>query len=192
MASATIGSKLLSNFHESLEERIAEYRGWYSLQAIAFVASGIAAMVLPLVTGLGFDTQIGTLLLLSGTVKGIASLKSHVHWWSFLSAGLLTVIGVLMLLQPSSGFIALATLVAVLLLADGLTEIFLALEFESARNWGWLMVSGIVSVTFSIVLFVGWPGMTLAFLAVMVGVSLLLYGASLLAMLAATPRLDTL
>jgi uncharacterized membrane protein HdeD (DUF308 family) len=192
MASSMVGAKILSDFHQRMEERIAEHKGWYALQASALIAAGILAMVLPIATPFAFEVVTGVVLAISGAVKGYTSFKSQTHWWSFLSAAVSFLIGALMLWQPVPGVIALATLVAVFLLAEGLTEIFLALEFESARNWGWLLVSGVVSVVLSVVLFVGWPGMTVAFLGFVVGVNLLLYGASIVALLLATPDYDTL
>lgn len=192
MASAIIGEKLLSNLHECLDEKIAEHKTWYFLQAAACVVAGALAIGLPTLTALSFEMLTGALLLTSGAIKGISSIKSHIHWWSFMSALLMVSVGALMLLQPAPGLIALATLVAVFLLAEGFTEIFLALEFESARNWGWLLVSGLVSVLLSALLFFGWPGMTAMFLGVMIGVNLMLYGISLLAVSVATPTYDVL
>lgn len=192
MASAIIGARLLSNLHERMEEKIAEHKGWYFLQAIACFFAGVLAIGLPTFTALSFETLIGALLAISGAVKGVSSIKSHIHWWSFLSAALMVIVGALMLWQPIPGVIALATLVALFLLTEGLTEICLALEFESARNWGWLLVSGIISVLLSVLLFFGWPGMTVMFLGVLIGVNLMLYGISLLAVSAATPSYDVL
>lgn len=192
MSNAIVGATLLSELHERMEEKISEYKGWYFIQAIAFMCAGVLALVLPAATTLGFNVVIGALLAISGVVKGFTSFKSHIHWWSLLSAAISVVLGCLMLLQPVPGIVAFATLVAVYLLTDGLTEIFLALEFESARNWGWLMLAGVVSILLSLILFIGWPGMTAMVLAVMIGINLLFYGASLLALSAVTPDYDTL
>lgn len=193
MSSVTIGTMLLSDLHKRVEETIAEHKSWYFLQALTCVSVGILAMILPaIVADVNFATAVGALLAISGLIKAFAGLKSHIHWWSLMSAALYIVAGGLMLWQPVPGAIALATLVAIFLFAEGLTEIFFGFELESARHWGWLPISGIVSVLLSIILFFGWPGMTTAFLGFMVGLNLLLYGASLLAVSAATPHYETL
>lgn len=192
MASISVGTSLLSNFQEHVEETIAVHKAWYNFQGVALVLLGVLAMVLPLSTGWGFEKMMGAVLMASGVVKGYTSFKSHIHWWSFLSAALSLAVGGLLLWQPLSGVIALATLLAVFLLFEGVTEICLALEFESARNWGWLLVSGLISLVLSAILFIGWPGLTIAFLGIMIGVNLLCYGASLLTLSASTPTWETL
>lgn len=192
MSSMTIGATLLSDLYQRKEEKIAVYKGWYLLQSLTFVCAGILAMVLPSATAVGFETLMGILLTATGVLKAFASFKSHIHWWSMLSAAVCITVGSLLLWPPALGIVAVATLVAVFLLAEGLIEICLAFEYESARNWGWLLLSGVVSIVLGLALFIGWPGMSLGFLGVMIGISLLLYGASLLALSVSTRALETL
>lgn len=192
MSGTTIGATLLTNLYQRVEEKIAAHRQWYFLQAITCVLAGLVAMIVPATTALGFNTVVGSVLVAIGVMKAFTSFKSHIHWWSFVSAAVSIVVGCLMLWQPLSGVIAAATLVAVFLFVEGLTEVFLAFEFESAPNWGWLSLAGIVSVVLSAVLFFGWPGMTMAMFGVMVGANLVLYGAALFALSAAIPVYETL
>lgn len=192
MSNVIVGSTLLSNLHQRLGEQIAEHKGWYFLQSLACAVVGILAIVLPTFTSWSFGVVAGALLVASGLIKAITGIKSQIHWWSLLSAGLSMFIGGLMLWQPTSGIITLATLVAVFLLVEGITEISLGLEFESTRNWGWMALSGIISIVLSVVLFFGWPGMTVTFLGIMIGINLFLYGASLLAVSAGAPRYEIL
>lgn len=93
-----------------------------------------------------------------------------------------------MLLHPMAGTVALATLLAVFFAVEGVAEVFLSLEFRPARNWGWLLASGIVSLVLAVILFAGWPQTTVFFLGIMIGINLLFYGAAVLA-LATSPRL---
>jgi len=190
MSSMTIGATLLSDLHQRVEEKIAEYKGWYLLQSLTFVCAGILAMVLPSATGLEFGSVMGSLLIVTGVLKAFVSFKSHIHWWSMLSAAVCIAVGSLLVWPPN--LITISFLVAVFLLAEGLIEICLAFEYESAPKWGWLLLSGVISILLSLVLFIGGPAMTLTVLGVMIGVSMLLYGASLLALSASTHALEIL
>ncbi len=192
MSSMTIGATLLSDLHQRVEEKIAEYKGWYLLQSLTFVCAGILAMVLPSATGLAFGSVMGSLLIITGLLKAFVSFKSHIHWWSMLSAAVCIAVGSLLVWPPASSLITISFLVAVFLLAEGLIEICLAFEYESAPKWGWLLLSGVISILLSLVLFIGGAGMALAVLGVMIGVSMLLYGASLLALSASTRALEIL
>lgn len=176
--------RAFSDMRGHIEEAITEHRGWYIFQGIVFVLAGILAMVLPGATAFGFELLIGALLLISGIVQGVASLRSKTHWWALVSSLASLVIGGLMVFHPVAGALALATLLAVFLLVEGITELLLAFQFRSLRNWGWLMASGLVSLVLAGLLFAGWPGATVMFLGIIIGINLLFYGISLLALTA--------
>ncbi len=188
MATATLETQRLSDMRRRVESAIAEHRGWYMFQGVIFILAGILAMVLPSATAVGFELLIGALLLVSGLIQGIASLRSKTHWWSLLSSMASVIIGGLMLFNPAAGTLALATILAVFLAIEGVTELLLSLQFRPASNWGWLLLSGLVSLGLAILLFVGWPGLTIAFLGIIIGINFLLYGISLLAMTAKVER----
>ncbi len=192
MSSTTIGAILLSNFHERVEEKIAEYKSWYLLQAVAFIAAGIVAMLLPVAAATEFAPVLGAVLLVSGLLKAFVSVKSHLHWWSLLSSAVSISVGSLLLWQPLPGAHGFAILLAVFLLSEGFTEMFLAFEYESATNWGWLLLAGFVSVLFSLVLFFGWSGISTGAMTIMIGLNLLMYGGALLALSAPIRTLETL
>lgn len=182
MASLRLEPKDYQALKERIESAIAHHRPWYMFQAMIFIIGGILAMVLPQATALGVELLIGVLLLVSGLVQGIASLRSKLHWWSLLSSLAAIIIGGLMLGYPLTGTVALATVLAVFLAIEGALETLLALEFRPAKNWGWLLASGIVSMVLAALLFAGWPEITVLFLGVIVGINLLFYGVALLAL----------
>ena len=154
------------------------------LQGVVFILAGILAMILPSATAVGFELLIGALLLISGLVQVFASIRSKTHWWALLSSIASIIVGGLMLFNPAAGTLALATILAIFLAIEGVTELLLSLQFRPARNWGWLLLSGLVSSGLAVLLFAGWPGATIVFLGIIIGINFLLYGISLLAMTA--------
>ena len=172
----------LAELETDIAQRIAEHKQWYMIQGIVFIVAGILAIIIPAATAVGFGIVIGALLLVSGIIQGVASFRSGLHWWSLLSALLSIVVGVLMLVNPVVGAVALATILAIFLLLEGITEIFLAFQFRSVRNWGWLAFSGVVSLVLALIVFAGWPGTSIVLLGVIIGVNFVLYGTSLLAL----------
>lgn len=172
----------VGEMREVIEGKITRYRGWYIVQALIFIMAGILAIVLPAATAVGFEFLIGALFLISGTVQIFASFRSKVHWWSLLSGLLSVVAGGIMLANPAMGTLALATVLAVFLTVEGVFELLLAFQFRPARNWIWLLTSGLVSLVLALLLFAGWPETTIVYLGIIIGVNFLLYGVSLLAM----------
>lgn len=69
-------------------------------------------------------------------------------WWWVLIRGILAVIfGVIALVWPASAAIAIAFVFGAYAIVDGITEIVHAVRIRStAKRWGWLLFSGIVSV----------------------------------------------
>lgn len=181
MISETLETQHMADLRQSIESEITEHRRWYALQGIAFILIGVLAITLPGITAMGFELLIGALLLSSGIVKAFASVRSKTHWWSLLSSLVLIIFGGLLLFKPVAGILALATLLTLFLAIEGTTELLLSFKFRPAKNWGWLMFSGLVSLGLAFLLFAGWPEVTVAVLGIFIGISLLLYGLSLLA-----------
>jgi len=169
------------NLKWDVRKHILEHRGWYSFQGIVFILAGILAIVLPSATAIGFGFIIGALLIISGAAQAIASFTSKAHWWSLFSALISLIVGSLMLFHPLTGTIAIATLLAVFLVIEGVVELLMSFQYRSVKNWGWLLFSGSVSLFLGLIIFAGWPSASLVFLGVIIGINLLLYGVSLIA-----------
>lgn len=177
-------TQTISDRQGHIEMTLAQHRGWYIFQGIIFVLIGLMAMILPTATAVGFELLLGALLLASGIIQAIASLRSKTHWWALASSLTSLVIGGLMVFYPVAGTLAIATLLAIFLVIEGVIELLLAFQFRSLRNWRWLMFSGAVSLLLGFLLFAGWPATTLAFLGIVIGINLLFYGVALLALTA--------
>ncbi len=185
MATVQDEKKTLTEISENITQQVAEHKGWYIFQGMAFVIAGILAIVLPGITAIGFGLLIGALLLASGIIQAIAGFSSKTHWWMFISALLSIIVGGLMIFYPLAGTVALATILAVFLLLEGITELFLAFQLRPIKNWGWLLFSGLISLLLAFIVFAGWPSASIILLGVIIGVNLLFYGMALLAITSA-------
>lgn len=181
MDTAPENKQQLADIGTRITQQIAEHRSWYIFQGIAFVVAGILAIILPNMTAIGFGLLIGALLFASGFIQAIAGFSAKSHWWTLISAVLSLVVGGWMIFNPVAGSVALATLLAIFLLLEGITELFLAYQLRPVANWAWLLISGIVSLLLAVIVFAGWPGASLVLLGVIIGINLLFYGIALLA-----------
>lgn len=57
-----------------------------------------------------------------------------------------------------------------------------------SRRWGWLLVSGVLSVILSIILLIGWPGQTVILAGLFLEINFIIYGISLLALVISLSR----
>ncbi|MCD6034306.1 MAG: acid-resistance rane protein [Rickettsiales bacterium] len=182
MATELFETDQMPNLKNRIPGSIVKHRGWYIFEGVVFVLGGLLSIALPVSTALAFEMYMGVLLLITGLVKALSSIRSHPVGWSAFSSLLLIGAGVLMLWKPVTGMVTLATIVATFLLLEAVTEIMLSFQFRPAKNWNWLMFSGIATLVLAILLFTGWPGNAVVFLGVLIGANLLLYGAALLAL----------
>lgn len=165
---------------EPLQNDIQRHRKWYVFQGALFVIVGVLAIILPITTALAGGIVLGALLLVGGIAKAVTSIGRHASGWSWASALLAIVTGGLMLWSPWAGLLALSALVAVFLVLDGITEIFVAFRFKPLFDWGWLLASGVISLILGIGAFVFFPLGGMLYVGIAIGASLLFYGVALL------------
>lgn len=178
----------LTALKEKIEQNIRDHRGWFILQGFLFIILGFLAAILPGLTAISAAILVGALLLVTGVLQLVASIRAKMHWWSFLSALLSLLMGGWMLWMPLTGALSLVVLAAIFLAAEGLFEILLALKFRPARNWGWMMVSGIASLMLFVVLWMGFPTLSLMYLGLIIAINFIFYGVSLLMLVGSMPK----
>ncbi|HEX5055892.1 MAG TPA: DUF308 domain-containing protein [Gammaproteobacteria bacterium] len=163
-------------------QQIRSHRGWYTFQGILYIVAGALAVILPIATALAVEILLGVLLLAGGISKVIASIGNgkRESAWSWTSAILAVLTGGLMLWHPWAGLAALSALVTVFLVFDGIAEIFFAFRFKPLSGWGWLLTSGIVSLLLGLSGIFLFPLLGMVYIGISVGVSLMIYGISLL------------
>jgi len=164
-------------------------RHWvlFLCEGIALVILGLLALLAPVVASVAATVFFGWILLLSGIVGLIATLRArHAPGfvWSLLSALVGIVAGVLLLGWPVQGRLSLTAVLIAFLLLEGGVSIMYALEHRSAlsNRWGWMLASGIVDVLLGLLLFIGLPGTALWALGLLVGINMLFGGWALILM----------
>lgn len=165
---------------EPVQNNIQRQRKWFVFQGALFVIVGVLAIILPVATALTVEIILGALLLAGGLAKAATSISKHAFGWSWASAVFAIITGALMLWRPWTGLLALSALVAVFLVFEGVSEIFVAFRFKPLFEWGWLFASGIISLLLGIGAFILFPLVGMIYIGVAVGVSLLFYGVALL------------
>jgi uncharacterized membrane protein HdeD (DUF308 family) len=164
-------------------------RHWvmFLCEGIALVILGVLAMLAPVLASVAIAAFFGWLLLVSGIVGLIATLRTRAapgFAWSLLSAIVGIVAGALLLGWPVQGALSLTAVLIAFLLVEGGVTIFYALEHRSGLSgrWGWMLASGIVDLVLGIALFAGLPGSALWALGLLIGINMLFGGFALIAM----------
>jgi uncharacterized membrane protein HdeD (DUF308 family) len=162
-------------------------RSWWAiaLRGLAAILFGILTLMRPDLTLEVLILFFGAYALLDGAFSAISAIVNRKHdrtWWWFLIAGLAgVVVGVLTFVYPGLTAIILVYFIAARALIVGVFEVVaaIALRREISDEW-FLIVKGIISVLFGVILFIV-PGagalglvLVIGIYAVVVGVLLLL------------------
>jgi uncharacterized membrane protein HdeD (DUF308 family) len=179
-AKTTLTRMDLASVGERIEKQLREHRNKYVFEGILFIVCGILAAAVPTVTALNVALLIGIVLMATGVLQLILTIKAKTHWWSLLSAALSILCGFFVLWKPLVVLLAIITLMAVFLTIEGILEILLAYEFRMIRNWGWMFLSGLITLALAAILWMGYPTIGIFYLGWVIAINFVLYGISLL------------
>jgi uncharacterized membrane protein HdeD (DUF308 family) len=157
------------------------------LAAFIAIALGILALFSPLIAGLVVTLVLGANFLISGVLEAFAAFKSE-RWSGTIGLMLLAVIsivaGLIIFAHPLLGLTTLTLFAIAALFVAGIAKIFWAFKVNEGR-W-FLVLSGILSILIAGMLYTNFPFSAAWALGVLVGVNLIVEGASLLAFVKAT------
>lgn len=174
----------LRNSVLSQVQELSKRWGWLLAFGILLVIVGILALAAPFVATAAGVAFIGFMLLLGGIFELILAFTSR-RWRGFslhLLVGILGgMVGLMMLIHPGYGAAAITLLLALLFLGGGIVRIVDALA-ERFPNWGLSLAAGIVSALLGIFVLAAWPVSSILLIGVVIGVELLVRGATWITM----------
>ncbi|HWX25906.1 MAG TPA: HdeD family acid-resistance protein [Steroidobacteraceae bacterium] len=156
-------------------------------EGIVLFALGVLAIVVPPIATIAVEVLIGWLLLMSGIVGLIATLRMRSapgFWWSLLSAVLGIVAGIVLLRWPLSGALSLTLILTVFLALEGMISILYSLEHrrELSGRWAMMLSSGVIDIILAGIIFAGLPGTAAWAIGLLIGINLVFGGSALIAM----------
>ena len=171
------------------EMRAAVQAHWkaFLFEGIVLAVLGLAAMIVPPLASLAVTIFIGWMFLISGVAGLFVTYWARQmpgFWWSLFSAALAVIAGGILLANPAQGVLTLTIVVGAYFLAEGVITIMYALEHrrELSERWSWLLVSGLMDLLISFLIISGLPGTAEWAVGLLVGINLVLGGASLVGM----------
>jgi uncharacterized membrane protein HdeD (DUF308 family) len=160
---------------------IKKSSGWFMALAVVFMVLGILAIIAPGVAGLAVAILIGWVLMFGGVAHLIAAFSGggvgRVLWES-LTGFVYIVGGFYFVMHPLLGLGTLTLLLAGVLLAEAAFEAIAYFRLRSGRGSGWLLVNALVTLLLSGIIWSGWPSSSVWAIGTLLGVNLLMTGAS--------------
>jgi uncharacterized membrane protein HdeD (DUF308 family) len=156
-------------------------------EGIVLAVLGLAAMIVPPLASLAVTIFLGWMFLISGIAGLVVTFWARQmpgFWWSLISAALAVLAGLVLLARPMQGVLTLTIVVGAYFLAEGVATIMYALEHrrELSGRWSWLLVAGLMDLLISFLIIAGLPGSAEWAIGLLVGINLVIGGASLVGM----------
>lgn len=152
----------------------------YLVQSGLLVLAGLLALVFPAIFGAGVLVLIGWLLILGGIVQAIGLIGATqvpYFWLQLVSVVLGVVVGFLLVSRPEAGLLAVALLMVVFFMVEGISRIAFALMIRPMEDWLFVLGSGIVGLLLAVVLGANIGSVSNWLLGLLLGVNLIASGA---------------
>ena len=167
---------------EELTEILQRNSGTLLAVGVVQIGLGLAAIAAPqLATTIGVEF-LAVMLCFSGVAQGVLVFRAT-GWKGgvLLAVGALVslAMGVLILMDPGGGALAITLLVAIACGAEGLSRVVLGLSPAGAPARGALLLCGAAGLAVGVMLVAEWPGDAVWAIGLLLGINLLMSGASL-------------
>lgn len=152
---------------------------WWVVGGMLSILGGVYAFLNPVAASLTVIVFVGIMFLVLGIIEVITAIQMRAHGgflWQ-LALGIVTVLAGFILLQnPLAGKVALTLLVGVMFGGMGIAKILVALKVRPRDGWGWLALSGILSLLLAALIFGDFPRSAATILGILLAVELLSTG----------------
>ncbi|WP_299046405.1 DUF308 domain-containing protein [uncultured Tateyamaria sp.] len=157
----------------------AQNRWLLGLVGIVTVVAGVIALAMPFLASLTAALIAGWVLIACGVVGLVTAVRRSAGWSlaaSFVLSLVSILAGVMTLVLPGAGLLALTTLLIAYFAASGILRIYYGAG-ALQDGGGWMLAAGLLSLVLAVLLFFGLPFSAAWVPGVMLGVDLVLLGA---------------
>ncbi len=170
-----------------LSESVSAYRelrgrwGWFVALGILMMIAGFIALVSVVLATIVSVLLVGVMMLASGIIEIIHGFQmrrwSRFFLWVLIGA-FYVLAGLLVIWNPILASTVLTLFLGLFLIVAGVMRIVLALQMRSASPWGWVLLSGVVTLVLGAIIVMHWPVSSLYVLGIFLGVDLVFAGSS--------------
>jgi uncharacterized membrane protein HdeD (DUF308 family) len=156
--------------------------GWLVALGVVTVIAGVLAIGSPLASGILVVVILGIAMTIGGVARTIGAFSAGSFGQGTLAfvGGILTFgAGLILVARPGIGLATLTLLLGGYLVVDGISSGVLAFRVRPEKGWGWMLFSAVMGVVLGFLLLREWPLSGQWAIGTLVGMNLVLTGASL-------------
>ena len=152
--------------------------GW----GFAVMLLGMLSITAPFVFGVAVTGMVALFITAAGLTMSVYAFKAGSFGKGLLQllfGGITVLCGVAMFSAPVIGMLTLTGILLAYFLVDGIFAIIAGVRGKGAPGWGWMIVSGVVSIVLAIMLWRQWPISGAYVIGLLVGIRLIFTGWSI-------------
>jgi uncharacterized membrane protein HdeD (DUF308 family) len=156
--------------------------GWIVALGILFIIAGVIALGSVVVATASAVLIVGIMMIMAGVAEIFAAFRvkewGKAVFWGFVGV-LYVAAGIIAINNPFEAATILTLFLGIALIAAGIVRMFLAWSMRGAgKPWGWVVVSGIISVLLGAMIISHWPYSSFYVLGIFLGIDLIFIGSS--------------
>jgi uncharacterized membrane protein HdeD (DUF308 family) len=155
--------------------------GWIVALGVVYIVAGLIALGSVVFATVVTVFVVGIMMLIAGVAEVINAFQIKT-WGKFL---LWLLLGVLYIIagfftfeNPLLAAAVLTLLLGFTLVVSGIMRIVLGFSMKGGTPWGWVVVSGLITLLLGVVILVHWPVSGLYILGLFLGIDLVIAGVS--------------
>jgi len=174
----------VEGFAVQASPEIVQHWGWFLVFGIGLLALGIAAVMRSVTATIVSMVFFGWLLVLASGIE-VAQAVMVGNWAGFflhlLAAILFGVAGLLIVARPAVSAEVITMFMAMFFLIGGLFQLIGSM-IVAYPGWGWQAADGLITFLLGLLLIAGWPATGLWVIGLFIGINLIVYGLSWIAL----------
>lgn len=172
-------SPLPANLAEGMKVLRAKW-GWIVALGVVFLIAGFIALGSAVAATASAVMIVGIMMIMGGVAEIVAAFSVK-GWGKFIVWMLLGALyvgaGIIAIMNPFAAATILTLMLGAALVAGGVLRIFLAFNMKSAgKPWGWVVVSGLVTLLLGAMIIAQWPASSFFVLGIFLGIDLIFIG----------------
>jgi uncharacterized membrane protein HdeD (DUF308 family) len=181
---ANIGTPVPGRVDQGLEPLRVKW-GWIVALGVVFLIAGLIALGSVVMATVASVAVVGAMMLVSGIAEivnafGVKSWGKFVLW--VVLGALYVAAGLLTFQNPLLAAGVLTLMVGVALIVSGFLRLFLAMQMSKGTPWGWVALSGVITLLVGGMILAKWPVSSLFVLGIFLGVDLVFAGVGWISM----------
>ena len=154
--------------------------GWLAFLGVISVIGGVLALINPFAATLTAAMLAAWTFLIFGILSLVqtfrASDRGALFLWNLLISLLMIALGISLIFRPLEGIISLTVLVAIMFIVLGIAKLLYAFGMRPLQGWGWVLLSGIISLVLGIMILADLPMSATSILGILLAIELLSNG----------------